>query len=189
MRNTTAVMTDLETMGTSFNSAIVSIGACAFDPAEEQTAADITERFYTTVTLQSCVTAGLQMSPDTIAWWLKQSKEAQMALFEEPHRQLRQACIEFRLWVESLRPRVTTLWANDPDFDYVILRNAFEAAGQMWPWQFWMHRSCRTIKDLAWPNGDVPDFRAGTLHHRADDDAAAQATMVQAGYRKLVLGL
>jgi len=189
MRLTTALMTDIETMDVDPTAAIVSIGACAFDPAANDSYDEIIERFYCTVSLESCVEAGLTMSPSTIAWWFKQSPEAQSALFLEPHRPLRAALTDFRMWAQSLKPRVSSLWANDPDFDYVILKHAFKAAKQMWPFEFWMHRSCRTIKDLAWPMNDAPDFRAGTLHHKADDDAVAQAVMVQAGYRKLVLGL
>lgn len=185
-RNTTALMTDIETMSTEPNAAIVSIGACAFDPLQNQSIEELDERFYTTISLQTCVDAGLHISAGTVEWWLKQSPDAQAALFAEPHRQLRTACTEFRMWADDLRPKITSCWANDPDFDYVILREAYKAVGVMWPFAFWMNRSCRTIKDLAWPNGDTPDFRAGTLHHRADDDAAAQALMVQAAHHILM---
>lgn len=188
MRNTSALMTDLETMSTEPNSAIVSIGACIFDPAGKDMADSITERFYCSVSLQSSVDLGLHISPDTVSWWFKQSHDAQQALFMEPHRPLRMALTEFRMWAQAAKPAISTLWANDPDFDYVILKQAFKAAGQMWPFEFYMHRSCRTIKDLAWPLNDAPNFRGTTVHHKADDDAVTQALMVQAGYRKLVLG-
>jgi truncated hemoglobin YjbI len=187
MRNTSALMTDIETMSTEPNSAIVSIGACIFDPAGSDTVETLTDRFYCSVSLESCIDIGLHMSPSTISWWLRQSREAQLALFTEPHRPIRAALTEFRMWAQGIKPAITTLWANDPDFDYVILKQAFRAANQMWPFEYYMHRSCRTALDWGWPLGDPPNFRAGTTHHKADDDAAAQAVMVQAAYRNAVL--
>jgi len=180
-------MVDIETMATSPDAAIVSIGACAFDHEVINTHEEITERFYTTVSLTSNAEASRRLEAGTIEWWLKQKPEAQRALFEEPVRNLRAALVEFRMWAQALKPAATFIWANDPDFDVVILKSAFNAVGQIWPFQYYNNRSCRTIKHLAWPNDDTPDFRSGTVHHKADDDAVAQAVMVQHAYYRLVL--
>ena len=187
MRNTTSLMVDIETMGVTPDSAILSIGACAFDEAGTDTFETITDKFYCTISLESNEAAGRRFMASTMEWWLKQSTAAQQALFAPPIKNLKQAIVSFRMWVQELKPSVQFIWANDPDFDLVMLKHAASGIGEQWPWSFAIHRSCRTIKHLAWPEDDCPDFRAGTVHHRADDDAVAQALMVQAGYRRLVL--
>jgi len=180
-------MIDLETMAVTPDAAILSIGACAFDLTQRNEAKEIVDRFYVAVSLESNEAANRRFQAGTIAWWLKQSKEAQASLFEEPIRNLRTACTELRMWAQNLTPAVNWIWANDPDFDIVILRNAFQQVDQLWPWHFALNRSCRTIKHLAWPDDDCPNFRAGTVHHRADDDAIAQARMVQHAFHRLVM--
>jgi exodeoxyribonuclease VIII len=188
MRTDTSAMIDIETMGVSPDSAILTVGACAFDLAGDDTFDSITDRFSTTISIESNEQAGRRIDGSTVAWWLKQSSEAQKALFEPPIRNLKTALVELRIWLDGLRPKLQYLWANDPDFDVVILKNAFDQLGERWPISYALNRSVRTIKHLAWPNGGAPNFRAEGVHHRAVDDAVAQALMVQAGYRKLVLG-
>lgn len=70
------------------------------------------------------------------------------------------------------------VWAKDPDFDVVILRNAFAQIGEMFPFKFWETRSVRTITELAYPDGDPPPIGVGVAHN-AKDDAIRQALMVQ----------
>src|SRR4051812_37876973 len=70
------IMVDLETMGTAPGSAIVSLGAVAFDPV----AGTLGEEFYRVVSLRSCQRAGLSLDPDTIVWWLQQSEAARAQL-------------------------------------------------------------------------------------------------------------
>lgn len=186
MRSNTSIMVDIETMSTATNAAIVSIGACGFDHEVINTPEEITDRFYTSVSLTSNEEAGRHISASTVEWWLRQSKEAQTALSMEPIRSLRAALIEFRIWAQSLKPAAHFIWANDPDFDVVILRSAFDAVNQGWPFAYYNNRSCRTLKHLAWPNDDAPNFRASGVHHKADDDAVAQAVMVQHGWARLM---
>lgn len=185
-RSNTSIMVDIETMATSPDAAIVSIGACGFDHEVINTYEQITDRFYSSISLSSNEEAGRRISASTVEWWLRQSKEAQAGLTMEPIRNLRAALIEFRLWAQALKPAAHFIWANDPDFDVVILKNAFEATNQAWPFSFWNNRSCRTIKHLAWPDNDAPNFRADGVHHKADDDAVAQAVMVQHAYQRTV---
>jgi hypothetical protein len=187
MRNTTHIMVDIETMSTASNAAILSIGACAFDPAQLDDFDSITDRFYTTISIESNEAAGRDISGGTIAWWLQQSKAAQEALFEPPIRTLHAALTEYRIWADELRPKFNFVWANDPDFDCVILKNAADATKVKWPFPYYLNRSVRTIKHLAWPNDDAPNLRVGTVHHRAVDDAVVQALYVQLGWNQLVI--
>jgi hypothetical protein len=82
----TDVMIDLETLATSSDAAILTIGAVKFDPfGREKQQADM-DSFYVRVDLDSCHEIGLVTNDDTIAWWASQSKEAQAAAFDPEDR-------------------------------------------------------------------------------------------------------
>lgn len=179
-----ALMVDIETLGTTHDASIVTIGACMFDPragADQE----IDDTFLVRISLESNEAAGRRIQAGTVMWWLQQSPEAQAGLFEGEITNLKQALIRFRHWFQhETRFRPETCWANDPDFDVVILKSACESVGEMWPVGFWANRSVRTVGDLAYPNHKerkvvMNTFRehVGT-HHRADDDAIAQAMFV-----------
>jgi len=178
-------MIDIETMSTKTNAAILSIGACAFnidDPNEE-----INRTFEVQASIESNQAEGRDISASTVAWWLKQSPEAQAALFREPMTNLRQAVVRFRQWVQALTPKAHFVWAKDPDFDVVILKHAFDQFREIWPFAYYMSKSVRTITWLAYPDGDEPNLRVG-VHHSASDDAVTQALMVRHCYHKLQFG-
>lgn len=179
-----SMMVDIETMAAEPEAAVVTIGACMFDPYAGMEQA-IDERFLIRISLQSNEQAGRRLSAGTVEWWLKQSKEAQMGLFDGHVTNLRQALVSFRLWFQhETTHRPERVYANDPDFDVVILQSACRSVGENWPLGFWLNRSMRTVGELAYPDHrerkvviDTIRKAAGT-HHRADDDAIAQARFV-----------
>jgi hypothetical protein len=85
-------------------------------------------------------------------------------------------------------PRVSRFWAKDPDFDMRLMQHYYEhpdISARM-PWKFWECRSVRTVQDLAWPDGDRPEFDVrGGVAHDARWDAVTQAMLIQAGMRRL----
>jgi exodeoxyribonuclease VIII len=171
------VMLDLETMSSNSNASIVSIGAVKFDPRGKiGELGDSTDPeykpFYCTVELTSCIDAGMHVSGSTIEWWLKQEKEAQLALSHEPRYSIEKALGEFWVWFGAA---TLPTWGNGADFDCVILHNAYEKLHGVAPFKFYHHRCYRTIKSL-FP--DVPYVKP-TLAHHALSDAEAQAVHLQ----------
>tara|TARA_R110000824_G_scaffold68916_1_gene177659 strand:- start:2181 stop:2720 length:540 start_codon:yes stop_codon:yes gene_type:complete len=163
-------MLDLETLGTKTDSVILSIGAAAFNEDS------ITNEFYTTINVQSCVEKGLKMYPDTVCWWAKQSDAAKKGVFESTTT-LPSALSDFSLWVRSMEADMldsVRMWGNGEDFDNVILREAYLKVGvppSRIPWHFSNNRSYRTLKNL------VPYIYMDRLgeHHNSLDDAKSQA--------------
>ena len=153
------IMLDLETMGTSSNAAIIAIGAVRFDTA-------VRDKFYCTIDLSDCVKNGLEMDPDTVMWWMRQSDDARKQ-FENPDHDLAAALGAFRQW-SGTDP---IIWGNGADFDNAILANAYRKIEQQPPWNFWNNRCYRTVKNL---NPEIKIERIGT-HHNALDDAESQA--------------
>ena len=82
----TDIMIDLETLATSPDAAILTIGAVKFDPFGDDIKDPKCEKFYVRVDLDSCDRIGLVTTDDTIAWWANQSKEAQDEAFGEDNR-------------------------------------------------------------------------------------------------------
>jgi hypothetical protein len=177
-RPRTAIMVDLETMGTEPGSALVSIGATAFDPV----AGTLGRRFYAVIDLGSNSLFGLRQDPATRAWWAKQSPSAQ-AVLEHPCRApLWVALEDFSSFWRAVGG--VEFWAHGPNFDDPLLAAAYRAVGKRPPWQFWNARCTRTIYAAA---GIAPN-RAKGVHHNALDDAVNQAEAVIEAYRILGLG-
>ena len=185
-----AVMVDIETMSTDVDAAIVAIGACAFDLHDPDQDWDNAPRFSTSVSLKSNPQHGRHIDPDTVDFWMKQSKEAQASLYREPVRNLPQALVSFRMWVEELRPRPVKIWACDADFDVVILRQAFKSVRDIFPFKFWDSMNVRTMRNIVWPDKENrPDFSDGLVLHDAADDCVRQAKEMVAAYQILYHGL
>lgn len=176
-----ALMVDIETMDTCATAAILTIGAVIFDPfgldTEDSIRANEKNLFKATISLEDNQAQGRTFSAGTIAWWLQQEKAAQDALFQGHIDNLKQALTKFRMFIQQgIQPG--RIWAKSPDFDCVILQNAFNSVGIMWPFKFWESRCVRTVTELAYPEGDAPVIGVGVAHN-ALDDSIRQALMVQ----------
>lgn len=180
------LMVDIETLSTRHDAAILTIGACSFDRYRQD---KIHSSFEARISMEDNTKEGRHIDGSTVAWWFTQSREAQQDLLGETTN-LRQALKRFRLWIDEQKPVMQTCWANDPDFDVVILKHACDQLGERWPFMFFLNRSCRTIFELAYPDIDEQKnmkswIRGESTHHKAVDDAIAQAKMVQHCFKVL----
>ena len=172
----THVMVDLETMGTSPNSAIISIGAVAFNLMLGINPLSIQHNFYAQISLQSCIDAGLVMDPSTVLWWLQQSDAARGAFKDNAKAlPLPEVLKLFTEWFNAIpgTQKEKFLWGNGSDFDNVILANAYRACKMEIPWRYSNNRCFRTLREDN-PEIEKPD-NIGTAHN-ALDDARFQAT-------------
>jgi hypothetical protein len=157
------VMHDLETLDSRPSSAIISIGAVAFDPQKRE----IVDKFYQVLDRDDCLCHGLTMSKSTVEWWKKQSEQAR-AVFQDPSRlALMPSLMAYSQWWRDVHGEV--VWANGTDFDTVILVHAYDKLQADPPWKFYNTRCYRTIKNMH--PAQFP--RTGT-HHNAVDDAEYQ---------------
>lgn len=178
------VMIDLETLGTSPGSAILSIGAVKFDAGTGR----ISHDFHVAVTLQSCVLAGMEIQPGTLAWWMKEERAAARAVQASMSAvPLPLALEEFAHWLTHDEQENATeqpiVWCKGASFDFPMLAAGYRLVGQDMPWKFWNERCCRSLFSTL---RDTHDFRlpkvAGTAHC-ALDDARHQAEQVIACLR------
>lgn len=170
------VMIDLETLGRRAGCAILSIGAVAFDAKAKELGPEL----YTVVRLDSCEKAGLHIDPDTIAWWEKQSPEAQKVLKQaraaRGNKVLPKALEELNKYLSQFDLKKVKVWGNGSDFDNAILTACYAAIGQNIPWEFWNNRCYRTLKSL---KPQVKLARQGTYHNALDDAKSQAAHAIQ----------
>jgi len=175
------MMVDIETYDTEITAVILSIGAVTFCPRTNWFAEDAT--FYRTINRKQQL--GRTTSEQTKEWWAMQDQEAQDAVFKGPHTHLVTALREFTEWINKMRPTCTRIWAKSPDFDCSILKHACDQENILWPFKFWETRCCRTIMELAYPEGDFPHVDVVGPKHDALVDAKRQALEVQHAYHVL----
>lgn len=156
------IMLDIETMGVSFDSAILSIGAVAFDT-------ELREEFYTTVDLSSSMNLGLKVDASTINWWLNQSDQARSAITKANAETLPDALLKFARFLAEYQ--TVLVWGNGATFDNVVLSNAYAACKIPRPWSYRNDRCYRTLASLT---PDVTKHKPDIPHH-ALYDAKAQA--------------
>jgi hypothetical protein len=158
------LMIDIETLGTSPNAHILSIGVLAFsvDGPIEWERWDIIPN--------SC--KGFDISPETVLWWLEQSETARNGVIygvpDRPKQHIRSALIGLcgfvRKW--SCDSEKVFIWANSPSFDIVIIENAMKKFDIKPPWIYRHLMDLRTLK-RTWENmgGTIPDFTGKTREY------------------------
>lgn len=167
----TDVMIDLETLATSTDAAILSIGAVRFDPFNNETKNPIAEKFYARIDLDSCDTLNLTVHDDTINWWATQSEEAREEAFNPNGREdITKVFQDLYKFCWGAR----RVWSNGAGFDIVICETVFNRIHKAVPWKFWQVRDVRTMFDLG-----IDPKRPTVTAHNALDDALAQAISIQ----------
>lgn len=155
------VMIDIETLSTKNNALIVTIGAIKFNRKDKIKPLDEFDKFYVRINQNSCIKLGMDIDPNTVEWWKKQSKEARYEVFENKDRiDIKDALIQLYDFIKDVK----YVWANSPNFDCVILENAFNICEIEIPWKFWNLRDCRTAYDLG--NTNLKNF-TNTISHNA----------------------
>lgn len=159
------IMLDLETLGTKPGSIILAIGAVYFDKD------GIGERFYTRISMTSSCSAGLNVDPLTVEWWLKQSKEAQNQAFCGTSS-IQSVLVEFCYFVTNHTDDVL-IWGNGVAFDNALLRAAYECCKIRCPWTYKQDMCYHSLKNLF--KDLVPVVPFDGIKHNALDDAINQA--------------
>lgn len=171
------IMIDMETLGTTADAVILSIGAVKFDLGSDEID---DAAFYASVSVESNLELKRRISEDTLLWWLKQSAAAQNVFFE-PKQTLANALVGLSNWIGE---GDYCVWSNGADFDLPMLAHAYTQLGVEIPWQFWNSRCARTYKNL--PQAAKATWKQEGPKHNAMVDAVNQVRMVQAIHRELM---
>jgi hypothetical protein len=170
-------MLDMETLDTSPNTVILTIGAVLFDPKGQ----GVVERLELRPTIDEQTDVyNRTISDDTLRWWSEQSKEAIEEAMGDRDRVTFKDCME-QLYKFCWNRKA--VWSNGAAFDVVVAETAFRQLDIRIPWPFYTVRDTRTLYDIA--GVSLKDGRHVTTH-KAVEDAEHQAIIVQKAYMKLM---
>ena len=171
------IMIDIESLDTTPDCVILTIGAVLFDPRGQgiidkieirPTIEDQTEIYNRTI------------NDATVEWWGKQSPAAiEEAMGDQgrvPFSEAMATLYKF-CWNQG-KP-----WSHGAPFDVVVMEHAWRQLGQIAPWSFWNVRDTRTLFDIT--GVSLKDGNHVTTH-KAVEDAERQAIVVQQAYMKLM---
>lgn len=172
------IMIDLETLGTSPDAVILSIGAVRFD-LDAGTVADPhgPDGFYTELDISDQMRCyGRSISASTLRWWMSQSAQAQQVFddCDTVKETFYSALSNLRKWIVVGQDQGQMMvWSNGADFDLPMLVHAYDSLDAALPWLPYSGRCYRTYKNL--PRARAVKVQRTGRHHNALDDAAYQA--------------
>ena len=153
------LMIDLETLGVSANSVILSISAVEFDLKT----GEIGRVFNANIDIDSCLKYGLKIEGETLKWWISQTEEARKCMLGK--YDMVDALSELNCFINNNKYNV---WGNSNRFDLNILENAYKKLGMHIPWSFRNERDVRTLVSLA-PEIKENMVFEGIKHNSLDD--------------------
>lgn len=159
--NMNNLMLDIESLGSTSNSVILSIGAVEFDINTGETG----RTFYETIDLEDCLRLGLKVSAGTIKWWLQQSESARSEIYKHSGAPLNEVLQKFS---EFCSNKKYIVWGNSARFDCGILQDSYNLLGLDIPWDFRDERCLRTLVQFAPEVKRNLKFK-GTKHNAIDD--------------------
>lgn len=169
-------MVDLETFGLRPGCVLRSIGLVMFDPENNR----IGDEYYANISEECQLEKGCHKDDGTVAWWNRQSSDAQQALLKD---QKPFAQVADELYLIFRRNKGKYIWGQGANFDVVLLAHHFHLYGLQSPWLYYNARDTRTAYEMGEFNSNTI-IRQGT-YHNALDDAKHQVRCVQAAYKNI----
>ena len=173
------VMIDIESLDTSPNCVILTIGAVSFNPK----GMGVVEKLELRPTIdEQTEKFNRVINEDTLRWWSEQSPDALNEAMGDWGRVSFKDCME-QLYKFCWNRRC--VWSNGASFDVVAMESAWRNLDMRIPWPYYTVRDTRTLYDIA--GVSLKDKKYGTkTTHKAVEDAEHQVLVVQDAYRKLI---
>lgn len=173
------IVIDIETVGKKHNAVIASIGAVIFNRMDKP--GTIKDSFE--VKIDICNQPGRVIEGDTVLWWMKENMtEARVKTFFSKDPKIRLGLGLKQLDDFVAKHRIGKCWGCGPDFDMVILQDAYHQHRQEFPVPFWDWACIRTIEGFFYGKNTRKEggenFLNGTAHD-ALDDCKMEAMVVQ----------
>lgn len=155
-----SIMIDLETLATSANSAVIQVGAVAFDSVAGTMSPDA---FTMDVDLFSSVRLGGEVDGPTAQWWGDRG-----GLELKDPRPLREVLTGLSEWLGQFKD-VKRVWCQGANFDEPIMAGYYRRAGIDCPWPYYAARDTRTVYDLAKERGWSKPEGTQAVHTSLED--------------------
>jgi 3' exoribonuclease, RNase T-like len=176
------IMLDCETLATTPESVVLTIGAIRFNPFDDDTNSvdgDVIkmDTFYRRVDIDSFDWPEAHIDDSTVEWWSKQPTEAKEEAFAEDDRHdIRVVMQDFYKWANL---GFEDMWANGTTFDIGIMETINRHISRGNVWRHWQISDARTVYKLV--EHDRPNKK---LHH-ALWDCWSQIVALQSCLRNL----
>lgn len=166
-----ALMIDIETLSLRPTAQVTQIGYCA---------ANLRTGEYLILPINIWVAPhGGHIDMGTVAWWMRQSNEARLAVFGAESKLLTpaEAFVELQTAYDYLQSQgedqnSATVWGSPAMFDLPILTNMWAGLPKEKPWRYNMERDLMTLYKMLDPTGTLRSEAA--IAHDAASDAKAQ---------------
>ena len=169
---------DIETLGTSPDTVVLTIGGIKFNPHEDD---GLHSEFYYRLDADEQIEMGRSVDEKTLEWWETQPEEVKAEALDTNDRiPVEETLKALNKWLVG----VDKIWCQGPVFDIGILENLYKQIGLHHNWPFYIIRDSRTLFGLMDkdPRKEI-DFTA----HNALADAIVQSLCIQKVYKKLNL--
>lgn len=169
---------DIETLGTSPDTVVLTIGGIKFNPHEDD---GLHSEFYYRLDADEQIEMGRSVDEKTLEWWETQPEEVKAEALDPNDRfPVEETLKALNKWLVG----VDKIWCQGPVFDIGILENLYKQIGLHHNWPFYIIRDSRTLFGLMDkdPRKEI-DFTA----HNALADAIVQSLCIQKVYKKLNL--
>ena len=167
---------DIETLGTSPDTVVLTIGGIKFDPMADD---GLHSEFYYRLDADEQIEMGRSVDEKTLEWWETQPEEVKAEALDPNDRfPVEETLKALNKWLVG----VDKIWCQGPVFDIGILENLYKQIGLHHNWPFYIIRDSRTLFGLMDkdPRKEI-DFTA----HNALADAIVQSLCIQKVYKSL----
>ena len=173
---TTHATIDIETLGTSPDTVVLTIGGIKFDPMADD---GLHSEFYYRLDADEQIEMGRSVDEKTLEWWEKQPAEIKAEALDPKDRIATDETLKaLNKWLVG----VDKIWCQGPVFDIGILENLYKKIGLHHNWSFWVIRDSRTLFGLM-PKD--PRKEINFAAHNALADAIVQSLCIQKVYKSL----
>ena len=167
---------DIETLGTSPDTVVLTIGGIKFNPHEDD---GLHSQFYYRLDADEQIEMGRTVDEKTLEWWETQPEEVKAdALNTNDRIPVEETLKALNKWLVG----VDKIWCQGPVFDIGILENLYKQIEIHHNWSFWNIRDSRTLFGLM-PKD--PRKEMNFAAHNALADAIVQSLCIQKVYKKL----
>lgn len=148
-KGTYSAMIDIETMATTNDAQIISIGCLIFNTNKKHVRDFFVDKLKINVSTEGQEELGLVKSKSTMEFWNKQENKGALESLQTNCVKLDDALEALSLFLKKYT--VYKTWANSPIFDIGILNNAYRVCGieKMIPWDFRHLMDVRTVLNLS----------------------------------------
>lgn len=170
-----SIMLDSETLATTPNAVVLSLGAIKFDPFSMNNASS---ELYMRIDADDQIGKGRDVSDSTVEWWGQQPAEIREEALAGENRV---AVIDALNALNKFLVGADKIWCQGPHFDITILESLYRQYGVSPNWQYWQIMDSRTVFGLF---GDSRVKNKTTLHN-AVEDCKSQARAIQQACKTL----